>query len=469
MTVPAILNRASPSANPNTNFKESVQNHLEATLPKKLPFKKGFQNTMAALPPLLAEMLLVGSFVNGLGQSLQEALMQLIPRAGAGMVIRKTPLIAVDESILELSQYLLSFILPTMIAVGLSHPMADLTGIPHHELLGEPVYQLTEKLNKESSFGTLNKKQIKLTPEILSKVSVGKLALFGFLAFYSFCMEFVSSGLKVIAVDKLFGTSNFYTISGLNQKTAENRNEGNEAVEQAWRNIQRVLIAIPLALPLFFGLAYLGSRNSKLAKSGFINQSSKIFDLSNHFGLPKTLMAISVLTAALFAYPSVARNEAEKLEVKYRLLFFTTPTVLFFKQVIGNLLAWLTGLAYGLGNILAPLENYFKEVKSGLRNIFDLGLVGIQKEKDNKFSGRLEGLDAVKELKERDYPKYVKAMKNINFMEHWAPYWMALFVGVAVNWFNYLRTASLHEQENKHADLPATNKDNKALGKIKSV
>ncbi|MDX1920548.1 MAG: hypothetical protein SFU25_07450 [Candidatus Caenarcaniphilales bacterium] len=459
--VAAILNRGSP----NSTFQQAVQNHIQTSLPNKLPFKQGIQSALSSLPPFLVEMLIVGSFINGLGQSLQEALMQLIPRAGAGMVIRKTPLIAVDESILELSEYLLAFIMPTVIAVGLSKPLMSLLNVPHYELFGQTVHELEAKQNTTFEIGTLNKAQVKLTPEILGRISVGKLAMFGFLAIYAFCMEFISAGLKVIAMDKIFGTTNFYTISGLNQKTEENSNEGDHALKQAWINIKRVMIALPLVLPLCFGLAYLGGKNKGFAQSKFVNQASKILDMSKNFGLPKTLLATSVLTAGLFAYPSVARNKAERLEVTHRVVYFVAPVTILFKQIIGNILAWITGMAYGLGNILAPIDNYFSEVKSGERNIFDLGLVGIHAGKDGNYSGRLEKLSSVRELKEKDLNKYTKVMKSISFMEHWAPYWMALVVGIGINWLNYLRTSLLHQQESGQNNSssgesnPASNKE----------
>jgi hypothetical protein len=42
--------------------------------------------------------------------------------------------------------------------------------------------------------------------------------------------------------------------------------------------------------------------------------------------------------------------------------------------------------------------------------------------------------------------------KKLHFMEHAAPYWMALSVGLTINWFNYLNTFQQF-QEDKHKQL----------------
>ncbi len=445
MNVPAILNSGSTIE----AYKKAISNHAKNSLPENLPkgVKTGISNSLNLLPVGLSETLVIGNFINGISQSIQEAMMQLIPRAGAGMIIRNTPLIAVDEAILELFQYLFSFILTTSIGVSLAKPLSHSLGIPHYEMLGKPVHELEKHLGKSIEVGTIKPQKIKITKDVLGKVSLAKLALFSMLGFYCFCMEFLSSSLKVLAVDKIFGTSNFYTISGLNEKSDENKDEGDHAIKQAKINLGNLLIALPLTLLCLFGLGKLAGKSSKIKNSQFINKASKLFDLSDKFGHPKTLVAISVLTAGLFAYPSVARNKAEELEVKFRVLCYSTPMALFFKQIIGNFRAWITGLSMGLGNILAPPQNYFKEINEGSRNIFDLGLVGIQKNKGEEFSGRITSLEAMQNLKRTNKEKYQKALKRIHFMDHRAPYWMALLAGIGVSWVNYLRTAQIHKHE----------------------
>jgi hypothetical protein len=393
----------------------------------------------------LPEIFLVCDFANGLGQSLQEALMQLLPRAGAGMIIRKTPLIGIEETVLELAEYLLSFILLSPFAASISKPLARSVGIPHYELLGMPAYQIHEKLGQQIEVGTLNKTKVKLDKELIQRISVGKLGLFAMLAAYCFAMEFVSSSLKVISMNGLFHTCNFYTISGLTQGNHEESLEGEEALAKAWSNLKKVFLFLPVAVGGLFGLTALISKSSGVRNSRSVASLARIFDMSAKFGLPKTLLAVSVLTAGFFAYPSVARNAAEKLEIKHRVIEFAAPTVLFFKQVVGNILAWLAGQAMGLGNVLSPVNSYFAEVKTGKRNIFDLGLVDLEHDKEQGFSGKITDLP---KLSGKAPEVIEKQLKTIHFMAHRAPYWIALLAGIGVNWLNYLNTSRMHSEEN---------------------
>lgn len=445
MHIPAILN----SSLKGDAYKKVIAEHAKNSLPDAFPdgIKNGIADSLNILPAGVAGTLVVGNFINGISQSVQEAMMQLVPRAGAGMIIRHTPLIAIDESILEVFQYIFSFILTTTLGATLAHPLSRALDIPHFELLGKPVYELEKHLDKEIKIGTIKTQKIKINKELLGRISAGKLGMFAFLGIYCVFMEFLSSALKVLLMDKLFDTSNFYTISGLNEKNEENKDAGDHAINQAKINIRNVLIGLPLLVLSVLGSARLFKNHKGFNESKFINKASKIFDLSDKFGHPKTLVAISVLTAGLFAYPSVARNKAEELEVKFRVLGYSAPMAVFFKQFIGNILSWVAGLSMGLGNVLAPTSSYFKEVNKGSRNILDLGLVGIQKGKNGEFSGRINELEALKKLERSNKTKYEKALRTIHFMDHRAPYWMALLAGIGVSWINYLRTAKLHKQE----------------------
>ncbi|HEY9886098.1 MAG TPA: hypothetical protein V6C96_02440, partial [Vampirovibrionales bacterium] len=188
--------------------------------------KNSIASSLSVIPNDVSETLLVGNFINGISQSLQEAMMQLLPRAGAGVVIRKTGLIGADESILEGFEYLFAFILTTVLGVSLARPLSSILGIPHYELIGKPIHELEKQLGKELEIGTIRKQKVHITKGLLNKLSLAKVSLFLMLGFYCACTEFLSSSLKVLAVDKIFGTNNFYTISGLSKKTEENKDHG---------------------------------------------------------------------------------------------------------------------------------------------------------------------------------------------------------------------------------------------------
>lgn len=451
MALASVSNKLVLNSAHTTATRNEVVNYLHENLPANFPpsFRNGLEKTLLTLPLPVTETFLVGSLINGLGQSLQEFLMQFLPKAGSGVVMRNTWLIAADEALVEFPQYLFAFILPTILAAILARPFAKMLDLPHFEILGTPLHELNKKLNQRHEVGTLQKREVLIDKKLIGKAAIGKLGLFAILATYSFATEVVVSALRVLGFHKLFKTSNFYTISGLTHDPDEIDEDGEEALKQAEKNVVNGLSLMALAVPVFMGLTWALSKNKNITGSKFVESMSKVFDLSGKFGLPKTLMAVSVLSAGLYAYPSVARNEAERLEVKHRVLYFAAPTLLFFKQIAGNLLGGLTGAYHGVGNVLAPGSSYFKEVGDGSRNIFDLGLIGLQKDKQGNFSGRITEMPSLKRLKEQDPGKYQKTLKSIHFMEHWAPYWMALFVGIGINWLNYLRTAQMHASESE--------------------
>jgi hypothetical protein len=246
--------------------------------------------------------------------------------------------------------------------------------------------------------------------------------------------QIIATAPRALLAKALFHTDNFYAISGL--PVPENETEGSEESQKAEKTALKNLIGSLAFLGLFIPLLMLfTSKNAKNLKHEATYKSlSKHFDMGSKFGISKTLTAI-VLAFSPYAYLSVAFNKAEKLENAYRLIFLAIPEVIFFKQMIGTALGWVTGQLMGVGNILMPIKDAVQEAKEGKRDFLYWSLI-----KD-------EHIQSLEKFKKLNKIKQEKILKTVNFMNEWAVYGMAMGFGFFINWINYLRTKQMDETE----------------------
>jgi hypothetical protein len=431
-------------------YQQKINQYFNRSFPQSFPsgLKNGLQNTIGKLPLPVAEVVLAGSLINGLIFSLQEIMMQLIPKAGSGVVMRGTWLIAADETIQEFIQYALYSFFPPLFGASMAKIIAKQFNIPHFELLGARLSGLQSNAGKTVSVGTMRPSQVPLNNKLLAKLPVAKLLLFLMTTGAFMACEVMIPSLKNLLMKHIFNTSDFYTVSGLQKIDDEyDAAPGSEALKQAKSNIKYALIYLLASVPAFLGLGALLGRQKNFGNSKTLNRLAHTLQLGERFDLSKILLACGVLTAGLYGYPSVARNPAERSEVTNRILFFAVPTTLFFKQIIGNILTWFASLAMGLGKYqaISPVSKYFKDIKVGARDIFDLDLVDIGKDQNKQFVGGL--MNRLSKLRETNPAKFERAIKTMYFTNHVAPFGIALMTGVAVNFINYLNTIQSHKRE----------------------
>ena len=106
-------------------------------------------NISSAIPSLGLGRLFCGSLKNGLTQATQEALMQLVPKAGVNGLIRNSGIVIADEITVELGEYFALYFLPSLLGISL----AKLSQIFNHKdlepsLIGQRVYDLEKELGK---------------------------------------------------------------------------------------------------------------------------------------------------------------------------------------------------------------------------------------------------------------------------------------------------------------------------------
>ena len=400
-------------------------------------FASGLGNNLVkALPAPISEVVQSSSVGAGLSQIAQEFLFMFVPKTSGSLFIRHSGLMVAYEMLLELVEYVGLYLLPTFLAASLaSFWMKRTLKLPDFRLLGEPYWKLEKNLNKEYSVG---KFKGVIDRKLLNKLALGKLLTFVAAAGAGCATQVMAPLPRVLFAKQLFNTDNFFAISGL--QVAEEELKGSEeserAIKQGWKNLWASSAYLFLSIPAIMGLShFLGKRMSNDAPK-WLNRAAKHFDMGEKFGISKMCTTFN-LAVAPWAYMSVSFNEAERLENRDCLLLFAIPEVLFFKQLMGNLLCWLGGLASGAGNILMNPKTALNEFKEGKRELFDLSLV-------NK-----EHILSLQKVKAMSPEKQEKLLKTVELMDHKVVYGMALVCGFLLNWLNYLRTAHMHNQQMK--------------------
>lgn len=434
--------------------------------------------------PALA-FLLAGSFGNGISQTVQEALMQLAPKAGVNGVIRKSGIVIADEAFVEIGEYAAIYFLPTILGISFALFSKRLFGksLPHFELMGYKRHELEKLVDGEKHWiGTVNPVHTKVTKDTLSKVSFAKTMNMMSILLVTLLAEVIGTSARPILTKYIFGTDDFYKVAGLNKQGHKNTdsNDGSDAVKQAKKNILDSLKLIALIIPTFL-LAQAGLARTKIARLPFFKHFSRYIDLDNNFGLSRTLVALTLIPGAAWGQNTTARNLSEAIENLFRCFFLSWPAILFFKQTMGTLLSAIVGQAYGVGNIIRnPFKTYWDETfgkNKGKRDLLDLSFVDIKKEGyfppvagdikemkalftgkelEAKFSGSITNSDIYPKLNGLTAKEKQRFFQWVHFAKEHAPvYGLALPVGALIAWWNYQRTKRMHEADLKGQD--ATN------------
>jgi len=419
-------------------------------------------NVSSVIPSLGLGGLFCGSLKNGLTQSTQEALMQLVPKAGVNGLIRNSGVVIADEATIELGEYFALYFLPSLLGIFL----ARLTQIFNQKdlepsLIGQRVYDLEKELGK--TYVTRTNKKILINKELICKISRVKVFNNMAVVLGVICVEMIAGAIRPILIDKIFKTHNFYTISGLETKSEEVKN--NKSIKQAYKNIKDALIIFCRVLPAIFGFQLLSGAIFKNHTPEFFRGLVRHFDLDSNFGISRTILALTLPSAA-FAYNMPARNLAESVENCFRMFFFSWGAILFFKQILATFFGLVTGLLFGAGNIIGnPWKTWSQETfgkEKGKRDLLDFDFVDLKRKRkpsnnpifdfcsdfrelvQNKvpdlteFSGRITKLKRVKALPPRTQAKFLQYTHLVK--EHLPIYVFALPVGAVFAYLNYQRT-----------------------------
>jgi len=418
-----------------------------------------------SLPTSTLNHVLGCSFALGISQMIQEFNMQFLPKVLInGLLVRQSVEAIVDEAGLEFLEYPTIYLAGTLIASQASKLFASHLGIENHHLLSHRMYELHQNLNTDFETGVLAKEKVHLTENLLHKTALAKLLNFTLTTGIICALEVCVPSFRTLLTQWIFKTNNFYKISGL-PTTAEEDNDGQKAVDQAWANIKGSFGFITAFVPAMFGLAWiLGKKikNQNNFSAPKLLRLSKSLDMGEKYGLSKTFISFCMVTA-IYAYLSVARNLAEFQEILGRIVFFSIPAVLAYKQVSGNGFAYTNAKFMGIEeNILSSPKTYWKEAwgeEAGKRDIFDLNLVDLHFDrKTGLASGSVNELPSVQKLKETNPAKYEKFIKRTMFLKSDAPLFTALGVGCLINLANFWVTKNLREKE--LAGKKANNKTN---------
>ncbi|MDX1920782.1 MAG: hypothetical protein SFU25_08640 [Candidatus Caenarcaniphilales bacterium] len=397
----------------------------------------------SALPFSMRDILAATSISAGLSQIFQEFNYAFVPKATNALAIRKSWLMVAYEFMLEFPEYLGLYLIPTFFAAIFARSMAGHLKIPNWRLLGEPTWKLEKHLGKEYEVGD---SKTLINRELLDKLSFTKFMTFLLAAGTGCAAQVVATAPRAILAKQLFHTDNFYVISGLNVDDSEitGSEESQMAENQAKKNLIASIAYVLLSTPLIAGLTMaLGNKIGPQAGKTF-TRLSKHFSMDSKFGISKTLTFFN-LAIAPYAYTSVAFNQAEKSENIARLIYLALPEVLFLKQIIESILAGIVGFTMGAGNILVSPKTAFEEAKRGERDFFYWSLI----DKDH-----ISNLEKVKAMTPE---KREKLIGRVHFMERWVVYGMAMLLGFAINWINFLNTKKLDEEEHERYQKQHTN------------
>jgi hypothetical protein len=449
--VEQLINSKTFSEDPKQNKLIKDEVFAQLTHKSELPRWLNLVNVgFAALPAALLMQLVACSFATGISQAAQEFNMQFVSKGIInGLLIRQSPPALVDEMALEFPEYFAIYFLPTLTALAASYHFANVAKLPHNELMGMRMYDLEKQLGKSVEVGVVNKKRVLIDQLLLNRMYATKFLSFLTAGAMLGTAELFVPALRVFITKALFGTTNFYKISGLPVDDSE-VNDGDQALEQGKKNI---ILGLTLMAMLGLGLtgaATLINRRSSPMVNPFVRRMSKMFDVDNKFGLTKSLISIGMIVA-IYSYTSVARNMAEVKEIINRIILFSIPAVLFYKQLFGNLSVWLFSRFSGVKGMISPVSSYFEEAwgkEHGKRDIFDLNLVDLH-QNEKGFDGRVTELPDILKMYREDPAKCERFLKRVTFLKGKAPIWAALIIGILINFGNFLSTKSLQEQEGK--------------------
>ncbi|MDJ0626489.1 MAG: hypothetical protein QNJ31_09025 [Candidatus Caenarcaniphilales bacterium] len=433
----------------------------------------------------IGEVFLAGSFFGALQQSLQQILIDLLPKSLIGGAFRALPnpsnpavgsedyldqakptlnhifkklfsghylfnlMVALDESVVELLEYLGVYFLPTLLATSFaSRAFGKITGVDF-EMLGHPTHKYMKALGKDVSIGSVREKRFKMNNRLLSKIALGKVMLYALSTVFCSAITFTIPSIRTLIIEKLLGISDYSKLLGYKQKL--NKDQDFDPVQNAKNIIKNGLSIAFASIPIFLGATWL--LNKHIQRPGFqkfFKKASMHFDLDENFGLSRTFVAPTIMITAL-GYIAGSRDSAERLETFNRAFLWAAPAVIFYKQVITSFFAGISSIFFGVKDIGKLYPQMLKKMKKGERDFLEWNLLKDFKfdPKTKQYSGMITELNGFKKLEANKKLGFLKTMRFINW---WVPYLFALFVGAAVNLHNLQKIWELHQNDKKTPD-----------------
>ncbi len=452
MNSQALLVSSSPSGGLGTTKKPlwNTENAANNTVPGPRNRQRGHglgDKFLDKLPPMSQELLLASTLGPSLYQIVQEICMQLIPKAVMSAATR--PLMIGYETLLEMGEYLWLYIFPVGLTMAVAPAITKASGVPDFRLLSKHSWELKENIGKEITLGKRHLNTVKLTPEIVNRTNFAKLMMFAIVAGAGCAAQMIAVTPRVFFIDKITElmnkfskskggkTNNFYEISGLPVPEGEsvNGSDAKKAMQHAQQNLWWGLAYIAASTPLLIGLTKgLSGLAARQKFSPQLHNLGKVLTLDG-FGLSKAVIAAN-LAIAPWAYTRTALNAAGAQEDLNRLLGLSIPAVLFFQALGSDLLIGLTAKGMGIKSpVLRNWGEWKEQVALGKQEFLNL----------SRYSE--EHLKTKAEFQALPQMRQEKFLKRASFMGHYGIFGLATAWGLVLNWFNYLNTIKMHDEE----------------------
>ncbi|MDX1919976.1 MAG: hypothetical protein SFU25_04485 [Candidatus Caenarcaniphilales bacterium] len=470
-----------------------------------------FREKLGFLPKSISkkstELFFVGSFVSAVFLALRASLMELMPKALVGGIIRaksvdanndgsnnpnnsqnqaqqsgsssqstlwnilsnlftgKTKFnvpVAMDEVFLELSEYIATYFMPTLASVGLFSRMVSKSLGIDFEFFGKPLHLYEKNLGNTVELGTLERKRLLVNKETLSKLALGKSLIFA--AVVSFCgsLEFMVPAIRDFLTKWFLGYDNFSKLLGFQNELEDE--EYKNPMQHAAQNIQKGLLAMSATVAGVIGLSLLFRNRMGSPKiEDFFRKFSRHLDLGEGFQLSNTPLALILTLFAIPGYMTASRGRDEATEIRNRIILYSIPTIVAYKQTVLDVLTLLSGVFHGAGkDVLKLFPVMFQQIKDGERDPLDWNVLsGFSYDKKSaKFSGMIAEMPALKEMNPERQKSFLNSVKIINKM----PLILAFAIGAVINFLNLQIIFKMHEdQEKKNKENSSSNKTNNAV------
>jgi hypothetical protein len=453
-----------------------------------------FKNKLSFLPKSvssnLTDLFFAGSFMSAIFLSMRAFLMELSPKALVGGLVRAKTTddsetnssddsqnqrptlgsiinkvvhgkasfnwpVAWDECFLELPEYFVMYFLPTLLSTGMFAKLyGGMVGVDF-EAIGRPLHEYQKNIGKTVQFGTIQNKVLNVNRETIRKIALGKTALFASVVALCGAMEYVVPSFRVYLTKLFLGIDDFSKLLGF--KESLNKDQDLNPMAKAALNVRNGLMLAGLTLPPIIGLTWmLNKRIASPRVESFALKAGKHFDLDASFGLSNTPLAIILTAYAIPGYLSAIRDQAEKLEVINRVILYSIPTIILYKQVVLNFFSTIAAQLFGLGKgWYKLLPQTIRLIRAGERDPLNFNfLSGFGK---NKISGEYHGLvtklPEVQALKPEKRQMFYKTLSLINML----PLVLAPAIGIGINLFNLQQIYDMHKKgsEKRKEELAA--------------
>lgn len=501
---------------PKTNQSNSKQ-----ALPKVVQIDSGineravaFRNKLGFVPKgaskQLTELFFAGSFVSAIFLALRASLMELMPKALVGGIIRaktnedasnnsqqsnssntqtqpniwnilknlfsgktkfNTP-VAMDEVFLELTEYIAMYFMPTLASVGLFSRMIGKNLGIDFEFFGKPMHIYEGNLGKEVELGTLERKRLFINKENLSKLALGKSLLFAAVIGFCGALEYIVPSVRDFMTKWFLGFESFSQLLGFKDDLDDP--DYKDPLKRASDNIKHGLWGMAATMAGIWGLSLFFKNKVKSPKvENFFRKFSKHLDLDSNFQLSNTPLAIILIFFAIPGYMRALRGKDEKVEVFNRIVLYSIPTIVMYKQTVLDVLTILSSLYHGAGgDVMKLFPQMSNQVKDGKRDPLDWNLLSDFKAKDKNFNpkasflsrtlyqlksffslkaegfeyeGMITKLPSLQNMTQERRESFLNSVRVINKM----PLFLAFAIGAVINFFNLQIIFNMHEEQSK--------------------